>query len=122
MQRKFKKCILKLDAVIEVCILICLPTFFDPLMAEVEVDVDEVEDLVFFLSDVFPYSLTTMSILIVSMDPTNDKFEPQVSNEDTLPLPCAKIRKQNYSFILFFSLFLKKIYLPPFVSLMFPNF
>ena len=70
--------------------------FFDPLLVPVELEVEvdvAVEVLAFFLSEVLPNSLTTISILMVSMAPISDKFEPQVSNEDTLPFPGAEIRK-----------------------------
>jgi hypothetical protein len=65
-----------------------LPWFLGPLFPPEDAD----EDLAFFLSLVFPNSLTTISILIVSMPPTSDKFDPQVSNEETLPLPGPTIK------------------------------
>lgn len=60
-----------------------LPRFLDPLFPPADDD----DDLAFFLSLVLPNSLTTISILIVSMALTSDKFDPQVSNDETLPLP-----------------------------------
>jgi hypothetical protein len=61
-----------------------LPRFLDPLFPPAD---DDDDDLAFFLSLVLPNSLTTISILIVSMALTSDKFDPQVSNDETLPLP-----------------------------------
>lgn len=66
-----------------------LPWFLDPLFPPEDAD----EDLPFFLSLVFPNSLTTISILIISMPPTNVKFDPQVSNDETLPLPGPTIKQ-----------------------------
>jgi hypothetical protein len=43
--------------------------------------------LLFFLSLAFPNSLTTISIFIVSTEVTSDKFDPQLSNDETFPLP-----------------------------------
>jgi hypothetical protein len=54
---------------------------------------DDDEDLVFFLSEVLLNSLTTISILIVSMAPTSDKFDPQVSNDEALLFPGPTIKQ-----------------------------
>jgi hypothetical protein len=51
--------------------------------------------LLFFLSLVFPNSLTTISIFIVSTEVTSDKFDPQMSNEETFPLPGPTTKKKK---------------------------
>jgi hypothetical protein len=72
-----------------------LPWFLDPLFPPADDD----DDLDFFLSLVLPNSLTTISILIVSMALTSDKFDPQVSNDETFPLPGPVIKDGKQSIV-----------------------